>query len=363
MAQAFAALTEKPTAENLQAARGLLVSDPAYSPYSDDLTQLKNLLHQSKNREVLALLKKSQPNLALSPRAHRFAAEAAKRIGDMNSAAREMAAATCCEDAIRATGDGSESHPFLVARMSDEEDLLAAKFQTRIDSQGLIFRDDQKYDRVLGHDGRTYWFDVGMLIRPEKAEAVETPVAATPLVQRGIDAYRAGRNDEALSIFDEAIKLEPGNAGAYVERGNVWYVQQQYERAIADFSEAIHLDPKCATAYCNRAFALDTLGGLDEAVTDFNAAIRLQASFGRAYNGRGRVFQSKGMIDTAIADFDEAIRLEPNYAAAHESRSLAYAKKGDAALAEADAAKARDLRGVKTVPAVSPVVAEKPAGK
>jgi len=371
VAQAFAALVEKPTSANFQAVRGFLVADPMYNPYSDDMTQLKNLLDDGKNQEVIALLVKSQPNLLLSPRAHRLAAEAAVRIGDKNLAARETDFATRCEDGIQATGDGSESHPFLVARMSDEVDLLAAKFETRIDNQGLIFRDNQKYDRVLAKDGKTYWFDVSMLLRREKAAAVEKPVAATagrdrvagtsPLVQRSRDAYRDGRNDEAISLLDEAIKLDPNNAGIHVDRGNVWYVKQAYERAIADFSEAIHLDPNCATAYCNRAFALNTVGGLDEAVTDFNAAIRLEAQFGRAYNGRGRVFQAKGMIDTAIADFDEAIRLDPNYAAAYENRSTAYAKKGNAALADADAAKARELRGVKTAPTGSPVMAEKTA--
>ena len=110
------------------------------------------------------------------------------------------------------------------------------------------------------------------------------------------------------------------------------------------------------------ALALKTLGGQDEAITDFNAAIRLQASFGRAYNGRGRVFLAKGMIDTAIADFDEAIRLDRDYAAAYENRSSAYAKKGSTALAEADAAKARQLRGIKANPAAPAGTAEKTAG-
>ena len=380
MAKAFAALMEKPTPANLEAVRGLLLADRSYKPYSDDLSQLKNLLHEGKNQEVIALLLKSQPNLLLSPQSHRLAAEAAKRMGDANLAAKETLLATRCEEGILATGDGSESHPFLITRMSDETDLLNAKFETQIANQGLVFREDRKSDRVLGKDGRTYWFDVSMPVDRANVVAIESPVAmaaaagalpnaskdslagTTALIQRGLDAYRAGRNDEALSALDEAIKLDPRNASVRVSRGNVWYVKQEYERAIADFSEAIHLDPSFATAYCNRAFALNTLGGQDEAITDFNAAIRLQANFGRAYNGRGRVFQAKGMMDTAIADFDEAIRLDPNYAAAYENRSSAYAKKGNSALAGIDATKAGQLRGAKTTPATLPIMAEKTAG-
>jgi tetratricopeptide (TPR) repeat protein len=368
MAAAFSAFIEKPTAVNLQKVRGLLVADHAYDPYSDDLTQLKNLLHAGKNGEVLALLAKSLPNLLLSPQAHGLAAEAARRSGDENRAAQETAFAVRCTEGILATGDGSEARPFLAARLSDEADLLGAKFATEIAARGLVFHDDQRYDRVAGKDGSVYWFDVSMLLQSEKAAAAVKPAAgrdapdAKTLAHRGVDAYRAGQNDAALALLSEAIGREPANAVTHVDRGNVWYVKQQYERAIADFSEALRLDPNSATAHCNRALALNMLGGADEALADFDAAIRLQPDSSRAHNGRGRVFQAKGMIDKAIADFDEAIRLDPNYAAAYENRGSAYGKKGNAALADADAAKARQLRLRKAVPPAPPAMVEKTAG-
>jgi tetratricopeptide (TPR) repeat protein len=382
MASAVSALLEKPTSANLQAVRAILVADRAYNPYSDDLTRLNKLFQAGKNQEVIELLVKSQPNLLLSPRAHRLAAEAAQRIGDKNVAATESVFATRCLDGILATGDGSESRPFLIARPSDEADLLDARFKTRIASQGLIFRDDMKHDKIIGKDGQTYWFDVSMLFNREKTAEVQPPAAAGPethglearatlppvpglnaLVQRGLDAYRAGQNDAALSVLKEAIGLDPHNAGIHVDRGNVWYVKQEYEQAIADFSEAILLDPDNATAHGNRGLAWSRLGEQDIAITDFNAAIRLQANFSRAYNGRGAAFQAKGMIDTAIADFDEAIRLNPSYAAAYENRGSAYAKKGNKALADADAAKARQLRGAKAAPAASTTALATPSGK
>ena len=393
---AFSAFVEKPTAANLQAVRGLLVADRTYDPYSDDLVQLKKLLHEGKNREVVALVAKSQPNLLLSPQAHRLASEAAEKIGDKTLAARETVFATRCAEGIVATGDGSESRPFLVARLSDEADLLDANFKTRIDGQGLIFRDGRKYDKILGKDGNTYWFDVGLFFERESALPVKSPVAAESegplaqgavarpaaalaqahglgaratvppagedaIVQLGRDAYRAGQNDVALAALSEAMALDPHNAGIRVDRGNVRYVQREYKLAIADFSEAIRLDPGYATAYSNRGFAWNMLGEPDKAITDFNAAIRGQANFGRAYNGRGCAFQAKGMIDTAIADFDEAIRINPNFVAAYENRSSAYSKKGNKALADADAAKASQLRGAKASPA-SAATAEKTAG-
>ena len=387
MLKAFSALMEQPTPANLQSVRGLLAADRTYDPYSGDLTQISTLLHEGKHQEVIALVAKARPNLLLSPKVHRLASEAARGIGDQDMAAREKVYATRCVEGILATGEGSESHPFLVARVSDEADLLDAKFKTRIDSQALVFRDDQKFDRVIGKDGNTYWFDVSMPVGRLETMKTQAPVAvavggasvsatsaaAAPanqdlpagvkaLVQRGLEAYRAGQNATALSALSEAIELDPRDAGIHVDRGNVWYVQHEYELAIADFSEAILLDPGRATAYSNRGLAWSALEEHDKAIADFNAAIRLQANFGRAYNGRGCAFQAKGMLDTAIADFDEAIRLNPNYATAYENRSAAHAKLGNKKLADADAAKASELRGAKATPAAPAATAEKTAG-
>ena len=392
MQGAFKALMSKPASGNLQAVRALLAADRAYAPYADDLTRLNNLLREGKDKEVIALFAKSQPNLLLSPMAHRLASEAAKRIGDQSSAAAESSFATSCVEAIRATGDGSESRPFLVARVADETDLLGMAFHTGIHTQGLVFHGDSRFDRVVADDGNVYWFDVSLPVDHVGAAPVQSPVAAASepsrpaaesadsgaetspeesadrdspakaLVESGLEAYRAGRNDEALSALSKAIAEDPRNAAIHVDRGNVWYVQQEYQPAIADFTEAILLDPENASAYCNRAFAWNALGDQDQAITDFNAAISLQADFGRAYNGRGRAFQAKGMVDTAIADFSEAIRLSPNYAPAYENRSSAFAKKGNQALADADAAKANQLRKSNAAPAASKTTADKTAG-
>ena len=237
--------------------------------------------------------------------------------------------------------------PFLVARVSDEADLLDAKFKTQIDSRPLSSATARSTTRFSAGTENVLVrrehapSPAGQRSRPAQSPvqaAVAGPAArdrwnpcrghtgwkpvsagsstratakAKALIQRGLDAYHAGQNDAALSALSEAIRLDPRNADIHVDRGNVWYVQQEYKQAITDFSEAIRLDPGCATAYGNRAFALNTLGDKDKAITDFNAAIRLQANFGRAYNGAARAFQAKGMLDTAIADFDEAIRLEP----------------------------------------------------
>jgi tetratricopeptide (TPR) repeat protein len=47
----------------------------------------------------------------------------------------------------------------------------------------------------------------------------------------------------AMADYDEALRLDPKNSGAYGGRGNVWYSRQQYDRALADYDEAIRRNP------------------------------------------------------------------------------------------------------------------------
>ena len=51
---------------------------------------------------------------------------------------------------------------------------------------------------------------------------------------------------DAIADYDEAIRLKPNDAGAYLNRGIAKQKQGQYEAAIADYDEAIRLKPDFA---------------------------------------------------------------------------------------------------------------------
>ncbi|MFC2019839.1 tetratricopeptide repeat protein [Chloroflexota bacterium] len=53
-----------------------------------------------------------------------------------------------------------------------------------------------------------------------------------------------GRLDEAISEYDEAIRLDPQDATVYYKRGLTYYHLGQFERALKDYSKAVSLDPK-----------------------------------------------------------------------------------------------------------------------
>jgi tetratricopeptide (TPR) repeat protein len=62
----------------------------------------------------------------------------------------------------------------------------------------------------------------------------------------------------AIADFDEAIKLDPGYALAWMNRGRARQARGDYERALADFADATRLNPKAPEGYADQAWLLAT---------------------------------------------------------------------------------------------------------
>ena len=180
MMEAVKVLVVEPTPANFQAVRAILATESGYNPFSDDLERLDKLVQAGKYYEALNFYARSLSNLVLSVRAHYLASEAAAEVGNKTFADMEMRFAVNCLDSILATGDGSASKPFVAVRLSDEADVLKTRFHTAIDGEELVFRGDKPCTKVLGKDGRAYWFDVSMIFNHGKAIEARPAAKATP---------------------------------------------------------------------------------------------------------------------------------------------------------------------------------------
>ena len=52
-----------------------------------------------------------------------------------------------------------------------------------------------------------------------------------------------GEDDRAAADFEEALRLEPRYASAYLYRGLSRRKEKEYDKAIADFEKAIEIEP------------------------------------------------------------------------------------------------------------------------
>jgi len=139
---------------------------------------------------------------------------------------------------------------------------------------------------------------------------------------------KKGQIDEAISQYQEALRLKPDFTDVHYNLGNALNRKGQIDEAISQFQETIRLQPDYALAHNNLGNALYRKGRDDEAISQYQEAIRLKPDYSLAHNNLGNALYRKGRDDEAISQYQEAIRLKPDYADAHNDLGLALYRKG-----------------------------------
>jgi len=179
-----------------------------------------------------------------------------------------------------------------------------------------------------------------------------TPQTAGAFLDRGITFAMRSQYDDAIADFSQAIILNPNMYAAYILRARALVASvtrvtgtadnfagittdsssrqssqnrnQVYDRAIEDLNNAIRLDPNNAGAYTDRGRAYDAKGDTNRAISDYSQAIRIDPSLSRAYTNRGGAYTDRRDYARAIADFTESLRLNPGNQTVHLNRGIAY---------------------------------------
>jgi hypothetical protein len=108
---------------------------------------------------------------------------------------------------------------------------------------------------------------------------------STP-VEQGAAFVRAGRYDDAIASYTEAIRLSPRDEEAYLYRGRAHHCRNQandLELAIADFTQAIDIKPKDPEPYYSRSMAYRDHGDAEKSQDDDVTARRLDPRISETY--------------------------------------------------------------------------------
>ena len=143
----------------------------------------------------------------------------------------------------------------------------------------------------------------------------------------GVALARKGQTDEAISQFQEAIRLKPDFANACYNLGNAFAEKGEIDEAIRQYQEAIRLSPDYADAHNNLGTVFAEKGKIDEAISQYQETLRLSPDYAVTHNYLGNALVEKGKIDEAISQYQEALRLKPDYAEARNNLARALEMK------------------------------------
>ena len=142
------------------------------------------------------------------------------------------------------------------------------------------------------------------------------PQNAEALYLVGICCHAAGRLGQAVTHYQEALRLNPGLPDVGNDLGVALVMQNRMPEATAAFERVLQHEPDHAFCHINLGNALRMQGRLEEAIAHYRAAITLRPDYAPAHNNLGLALVSHGQPDQAMMAFHQALRISPNYAEA-----------------------------------------------
>lgn len=129
----------------------------------------------------------------------------------------------------------------------------------------------------------------------------------------GVLHFQYGNHDKAIEFINKALIAHP-DAHACYNLGLAYQGKKLFNKAISSYQNALKLNPKMADAYVNLAIIYKEKMQLEKAIRCLKEAIKINPNHIEAYNNLGIIFRIKGQLEKAIEYYKRALQLNPNYA-------------------------------------------------
>ena len=171
----------------------------------------------------------------------------------------------------------------------------------RLQSQGHFAQAEQLYAQVLRdvRDNPAIWFNHGLTLRD------------------------LDRPQEALTSFDQALRLSPAIAEIQNARAGTLLALGRFAEALTALDRSLALRPGHPGTLANRGAALEKLGRHADAVASYSQALAIAPHDCAALNERGFLLALGGNAEAALADYDRALAIDPRLAAVRFNRATA----------------------------------------
>lgn len=116
----------------------------------------------------------------------------------------------------------------------------------------------------------------------------------------GVRLLEKGDYDEAVELFTQAVRTEPGFVNAYTNLGAAYHRMGRYRDAAREFLKALGKDPLCGQAHFNLALSYTELGMHREALSEITKASGLVQQDFELYYNLAIIHNNNGMKQEAL---------------------------------------------------------------
>ena len=188
----------------------------------------------------------------------------------------------------------------------------------------VILKDPQ-YWRAYVWSARTLvakgnWFDAinsakkAFDMAPKGDEVL--PVLAEALLGGGTDALKNGRYAESAGYLFDYLKLEPNNAGAWLNMGRAYLGQKQYREALNSFVQGLSKGSgqdkgELLSAMFDGGVQALKQGKTKDAIATLKEYVKHDADHVPAYVNLGKAYLESGELGNSLETFRRLLKLDP----------------------------------------------------
>jgi tetratricopeptide (TPR) repeat protein len=193
---------------------------------------------------------------------------------------------------------------------------------------GLAFR---QYGALVDPMTRQMAFDFeltpcsGMvMVRKNGQELAPASVELQEMFLRAVRLEEIpGRLDEAKSVYETILELNPGHAAAAINLGTIQYNERDFAGAERLYRQATEADPEYALAFFDLGNVLDEQQRLEEAISAYERALALVPQYADAHYNLALAYERIQEPRKALRHWTSYTRLDPTGPWASHARSQA----------------------------------------
>ncbi|MDA9822263.1 tetratricopeptide repeat protein [Paracoccaceae bacterium] len=191
---------------------------------------------------------------------------------------------------------------------------LFPKSTSLFNLQGASYASLKKYDCAIKS------YDEAIKIDPFYADAY---------LNKGSALQEHGELDAAIACFNKTLVINPQHPFAFFNMGNAQSEKGELDLALRSYKNALKIQPKNAEIFFNIGNTFKKLGEFDEALDCYRKALTIKSDHADVHLNMGIILENKHNFDGAVESYDKAIKINPEYAEACSNMGTAYNKKGD----------------------------------
>jgi len=148
------------------------------------------------------------------------------------------------------------------------------------------------------------------------------------LFEKGLESYRDGKLEVALSYFDKVLEIEPNHLNATNNKGVLLKVLGKADEALSYFDKVLEIEPNDVDALSNKGSILGSLLKLDEAMIYLDRALEIEPNHIDALSNKAAVLADQGNYYDSATYFYQVLQVDPHNKLANYYLPIAKASIG-----------------------------------